>query len=58
MYRNNYLQRPSTKILVQEEEEIDKRLKLNDIIPEDMAQSLVRQGLLEYFEGHFEYLTD
>ncbi|PWL79493.1 hypothetical protein DBY21_03160 [Candidatus Gastranaerophilales bacterium] len=40
------------------EEEIDKRLKLNDIIPEDMAQSLVRQGLLEYFEGHFEYLTD
>ena len=40
------------------EEEIDKRLKLNDIIPEDMAQSLVRQGLLEYFDGHFEYLTD
>ena len=39
------------------EPEIAERLKIHDIIPEQQAQSLVRQGILQYLDGHYEYLT-
>lgn len=40
------------------DEEIAERLKNNEIIFENEAQTLVKEGVLKYVGGHYEYLTE